>query len=97
MDEKMIGQWGGEEPGQPSLVLWAGGRVSGSDGCNRLMGSWRAEGDGYLFSQMASTMMYCQGVDTWLSRLASAREADGQLIVCDAGGLEIGRLAVHGS
>lgn len=93
----MIGQWGGEEPGQPSLVLWAGGRVSGSDGCNRLMGSWHAEGDGYLFSQMASTMMYCQGVDTWLSRLASAREADGQLIVCDAGGLEIGRLAALGS
>ncbi len=73
----MIGQWGGEEPGQPSLVLWAGGRVSGSDGCNRLMGSWRAEGDGYLFSQMASTMMYCQGVDTWLSRRAGFLAARG--------------------
>ena len=89
----MIGQWGSEAAGQPSLVLWEGGRASGSDGCNRLMGSWSREKDGYVFSQMASTMMYCQGVDTWLSRLASAQEVDGQLVISDAQGRQIGRLA----
>lgn len=88
----MIAQWGSEAAGQPSLVLWEDGRASGSDGCNRLMGSWSREGDGYLFSQMASTMMYCQGVDTWLSRLASARQVDGQLVISDAQGRQIGRL-----
>lgn len=34
-------------------------RVSGADGCNRLMGSYQATGDTLVFSQMASTKMAC--------------------------------------
>jgi copper homeostasis protein (lipoprotein) len=34
-------------------------RVSGSDGCNRLMGSFELDGDTLRLSRMASTMMAC--------------------------------------
>ena len=34
-------------------------RVSGADGCNRLMGTYQATGDTLVFSQMASTKMAC--------------------------------------
>jgi len=40
-------------------------RVSGSGGCNRLMGSYELTGDHLTFNQMASTMMACtKGMDT---------------------------------
>lgn len=92
MDEENVGQWGSGEPGSPSLELHVDGRATGTDGCNRLMGSWRIQNESIVFSQMVSTMMFCQDVDTWLSQLASATEADGQLIIHDAAGKEIGRL-----
>ena len=39
-------------------------RVSGSGGCNRLMGSYELSGDQLKFGQMAGTMMMCpQGMD----------------------------------
>lgn len=34
-------------------------RVSGADGCNRLMGTYQATGDTLVLSQMASTKMAC--------------------------------------
>jgi heat shock protein HslJ len=40
-------------------------RVSGSGGCNRLMGSYELKGDELTFGRMASTMMACpDGMDT---------------------------------
>jgi putative lipoprotein len=39
----------------------AGGRVSGSGGCNRIMGSYVLDGMSLHFEQMASTMMACPG------------------------------------
>jgi heat shock protein HslJ len=35
------------------------GRVSGFSGCNRLVGSYKVEGDTLTFSQFAGTMMAC--------------------------------------
>ena len=67
-----IGAWGSSEPGQPHLVFAGNGAVSGSDGCNRLMGQWTVEDGVITFSQMASTMMYCEGVDTWLRGAVTA-------------------------
>ena len=34
-------------------------RVSGADGCNRIMGTYQATGNTLMFSQMASTKMAC--------------------------------------
>lgn len=86
------GTWGTDEPGQPHLKLDADGTVTGTDGCNRLMGKWTL-GEGVIhFQQMVSTMMYCEGVDTWLSGAASAKVHGDSLLVFDRGGVEIGTL-----
>ena len=41
------------------LLFQAGGRLSGSDGCNRLTGSYQLKGDIVSFGQMAATQMAC--------------------------------------
>ncbi|MGP5723361.1 META domain-containing protein [Corynebacterium casei] len=86
------GAWGTDEPGQPHLQLVADGTVTGTDGCNRLMGKWTLEEDIIHFKQMVSTMMYCEGVDTWLSGAASAKAHGDSLLVFGRGGVEIGTL-----
>lgn len=43
----------------PSLQFSQDGRVSGADGCNRIMGSYTAGRDTLNLSQMASTQMAC--------------------------------------
>lgn len=93
-DADLIGhRWGAEAPGRPWLRFGADGRVSGSDGCNRLMGGWSLEGDVVSLRRMASTMMFCEGVDTWLSRAHSARHLGDRLQVLDASGAPIGELS----
>jgi len=51
---------------QPQLVLDAAShRVSGSGGCNRIMGGYELNGEKLTFGQMASTMMACaSGMET---------------------------------
>lgn len=91
------GFWGSEKPGQPNLVLAAddafSGTVAGTDGCNRLTGRWRLDDGVVRFTQMASTMMYCEGVDTWLSQAASAEVRGKTMYVFDREGNAIGTLA----
>jgi putative lipoprotein len=41
------------------LQFESGGRVSGSDGCNRLTGTYQIDGERVAFGQMASTQMAC--------------------------------------
>jgi len=41
------------------LQFQSGGRFSGSDGCNRITGSYTLSGDHVAFGQMASTQMAC--------------------------------------
>jgi len=91
------GFWGSLEPGQPNLVLAAddafSGTVAGTDGCNRLTGRWRLDGGVVRFTQMASTMMYCEGVDTWLSQAAFAEVPGKTMYVFNREGNAIGTLA----
>ncbi|WGW12195.1 META domain-containing protein [Saxibacter everestensis] len=88
-----VGAWGDtESAGQPSLVFDSDGSVSGSDGCNRLMGRWTAHGDTVSLGRLASTMMACEGVYTWLNAAASGRIDGEKLHIFDASGAEIGRL-----
>jgi heat shock protein HslJ len=44
---------------QPLTVRFEAGRVSGFSGCNRLVGSYKVEGDVVTLSQLAGTMMAC--------------------------------------
>jgi|HubBroStandDraft_6_1064221.scaffolds.fasta_scaffold56113_5 heat shock protein HslJ len=66
-------------------------RVSGSDGCNRLMGGYELEGDHLKFTQMATTRMACiHGNDTeanFSKALDQVREwmiSKGKLLLLDA-------------
>lgn len=90
--ESVVGAWGSAAPGQPQLQIAEDGNVTGTDGCNRLAGKWTLENEVVIFQQMISTMMYCEGVDTWLSAAASARVDNKTLHVYDRAGLEIGTL-----
>lgn len=91
-----VGFWGSKEQGQPWLELAEDGKVTGNDGCNRLAGSWNASED-LQFTALASTKMFCEGVDDWLSRAATAKLEDGnKMLVLDADGKELGTLAYGG-
>lgn len=87
------GSWGDvSDSSAPSLDFAAGGRVSGTDGCNRLMGHWTQDGATVTLIDMASTMMFCQEIDTWLSTAATA-EIDGEtLALFNENGDQIGTL-----
>ncbi|MFC0248711.1 META domain-containing protein [Citricoccus parietis] len=89
-------RWGSDAPGQPWLGFEAGGRLHGSDGCNRLMGEWTLTAERVDFSRLVSTMMFCKGVDTWLNGAVSAlllHDSSGdRLEVLDAAGRVIGAL-----
>ena len=88
-----VGTWGDvATTDEPSLVLGDDGSLTGTDGCNRLVGTWTAEGDTVTFTDVASTRMMCEGVDTWLSALATGTIADDTLTVVDESGEEIGTL-----
>lgn len=86
------GSWGVDAPGQPQLTLGEDGHVSGTDGCNRIMGSWEESGDSIELSELASTMMACEGVDTWLSGAQSLRVEGDTLHVLGTDGDELGTL-----
>lgn len=89
----VVGSWGNpDEPQQPSLDLSKDGQVTGTDGCNRLMGSYTVNGDEITFTDVASTLMYCEGVDTWLAQLALATVAGDEMTVYDLRGSELGVL-----
>ncbi|WP_165877429.1 META domain-containing protein [Agromyces fucosus] len=89
-----VGTWGDvAATDEPSLVLGDDGSLTGTDGCNRLVGSWTAEADTVTFVDVASTRMACEGVDTWLSALATGTIAGDTLTVLDESGDEIGTLA----
>ena len=91
----LVGTWGSTGEQEPNLVFDAEGGLTGSDGCNRLVGSWSMDGDSVVLSDIASTLMACEGVDTWLSGAASASLVagdDDELQIFDSAKKEIGTL-----
>lgn len=89
-----VGTWGDPSvEAEPYLSLAEDGSLTGSDGCNRLSGSWSVdEADQVLFEDVASTRMFCEGVDDWLSGLAAADIAGTTMTVLGQDGSEIGQL-----
>ena len=88
------GVWGASpESGDTYLELTDDGALSGSDGCNRLVGGWIQENETTLtFTELGSTRMACEGVDAWLSGAASAT-LDGKIMtVLGTSGDSIGTL-----
>lgn len=88
-----VGTWGDEGAGAaPSLTIEQNGSFSGTDGCNRLGGTATFDGDTIDFGQVASTLMACEGVDTWLQALNTGAVVDGKLQIKDESGEVIGSL-----
>ncbi|MDN5790645.1 MAG: META domain-containing protein [Micrococcales bacterium] len=87
-----VGSWGSEVQGQPNLTLAKDGTLSGSDGCNRLIGGWKQDGDAVTLTIVGTTKMMCTGVDTWLSKAASASIDGTTMTVEDTAGTTIGTL-----
>ncbi|MCC9173749.1 META domain-containing protein [Arthrobacter sp. zg-Y179] len=90
----VTGTWGDvDNPDAPSLDFSPDGRVSGTDGCNRLMGHWSISGSHVTLRDMATTLMACPpGMDTWLAAGAAADVDGGTLRIYDQAGTEIGVL-----
>ncbi|RSZ61985.1 META domain-containing protein [Corynebacterium hylobatis] len=86
------GTWGTEAQGEPHLVLAGDGRVSGSDGCNRLTGTWELVDDQVELGPLASTMMACEGVETWLGGAETLTFDGDTMHVLDGQGAELGTL-----
>lgn len=49
----------GEKEREPHIIFNADNRISGSDGCNSIMGNYKLEGEKLTLSQIASTMIAC--------------------------------------
>lgn len=87
------GTWGdADDTTQPSLELAEDGTLSGTDGCNQLSGQWTENGVDLTFENVASTMMACADVDTWLSALDTATIDGSTMTVHDESGTDIGTL-----
>jgi len=57
---------------QPSLQFVAGGRVTGSDGCNRVRATYKLAGSRITFGPIAATRMACSGTESVAGRFATA-------------------------
>ncbi|WP_382305207.1 META domain-containing protein [Herbiconiux sp. UC225_62] len=95
---RVIGTWSADAPdGADVFLTFTDGKVTGKDGCNNLMGSWSAgTGGSIVLSGLASTMMYCEGVDTWLSKAVGLTMDGGAAVVVDETGVQIGTLTKQG-
>lgn len=93
-DVDPVGTWGDPSvEAEPYLSLAEDGSLTGSDGCNRLSGSWSVdEADQVLFENVASTRMFCEGVDDWLSSLSAAEISGTTMTVLGQDGSEVGQL-----
>lgn len=89
-----IGQWVESAADRaPFLSIAADEKFSGSDGCNNIFGTWQLADDGSVeFSGVGSTMMFCDGVDTWLSTAAVGYIQGGVMTIQDADGNVLGQL-----
>lgn len=82
----------------PYLILGADARLSGSDGCNKMMGSYTLTADAIRFSELASTRMACLDeinlAGAFNQALQNTRKysvhAD-QLVLQDESGLQLAR------
>lgn len=88
-----VGDWRSEENPEVTLTIDEDGSVSGSDGCNRIVGGEaNISGSDVEFNALATTLMFCEGVDTWLSTATSATVDGETLNVYGVDGTEIGKL-----
>ncbi|WP_162617995.1 META domain-containing protein [Salinicola halophilus] len=92
-----------EDQREAHMVLDTQGRVTGSTGCNRLVGSYTLDGRELHFSPIASTRMACPGEAAtlerdWtaaLARTARVEQAGKRLRLIDADGQTLAELKAN--
>lgn len=89
----MIGTWSSTEKGEPHLTFREDGSYTGSDGCNRLSGTYSLTDETIVLEPGLSTRKACIGVDAWLFGAHTASVSEDALIVFSKDGTEIGTLA----
>ena len=91
-------------PGErlPHLQFYAGGNVTGWDGCNSVRSTYTASGDRLKFGVLIGTLMTCSVPDKLDRRLREAlvitrrlRIADGELTLLDDAGTVLARFEPH--
>lgn len=100
-----VGTWGNgyDTDKQPYLELAlaqqtggvSAGYLTGSDGCNRIVGQWAAQDanpDTIQLQHQGNTKTGCEGVDTWLKGAAGAKISGDTMTVTNAQGATIGSL-----
>ena len=89
----VTGTWSQSDAEPPvNLELAEGGKVSGTDGCNQLNGTWKIDGSEVELGPFAATMMACENVNTWLSAATSANVDGEEMTVYNDDHKEIGVL-----
>lgn len=92
-DTSPVGTWGvSDTAGEPYLELAEDGAVSGSDGCNRLVGTWKMVGTTIEFGPLGSTKMACPDVETWLGDATAAVISAKTMTITDSSDKVIGTL-----
>ena len=96
---ELIGTWGDPEAQATPSLEFSGtegsGDYSGTDGCNSVGGSFTVEDGSIDLGLMRSTLMFCEGVDTWLVQARTAELSGDTLTLFDESGAEIGALERH--
>ncbi len=85
----------GTDLSRARITLHADGKVSGSTGCNRLMGGFEISGERLTFGRIASTRRACPGdymkleaaFDKMLSQVHSWQLRDGRMLLLGSGGI----------
>ena len=85
----------------PTISFAADGKVGGFGGCNRFFGSYTQKGEDLSFSPLGATRMACpagimkmeQDFFSMLGAVRAARIEASELVLIDASGRELTRLA----
>jgi copper homeostasis protein (lipoprotein) len=85
----------GTDLSRARIRLHRDGKVSGSNGCNRLTGGFELNGDRLTFGRIASTRRACPGdymkleaaFDTMLSKVQSWQLGGGRMLLLGSGGI----------
>lgn len=89
-----------EQQTEPHIIFNAENRISGSDGCNRMMGTYTLDGSKLSLSQIATTMMACmkgneqaEAFKSALGNVATVSIHADQLELRDETGLVLARFS----
>ena len=88
----VVGSWGENTTGKPSITIASDGSFNGTDGCNTLVGHGTISGEKIEFGHFVTTLMACPDVDTWLSKATSATADGSTLTVLGSDGQKLGTL-----